>query len=316
MDSRMTRDTLELKELKTARIGQRIWLHDLVIHLIMIILSVIFLAPVVLVYIVSFSGTDSLQKIGYSFIPQSWSVDGYQYLFGSSEQLLSSTCVSLFVTLTGTILTVVVTGMIAYVIYRRDFKYRKVLTFYLFFTMLFSGGMVPSYVINTKILNLSDNILVLILPSICGAWNAIILRTFYTQSIPESLIEAARIDGADEWVIFFKVVIPIAKPALATIALFSLVGLWNDWFTGMLYINTAAKEPLQVLLQKMQSSLDFLKQNAKFSSSADGIRMALNMPTDSVRMALTVVVMTPILFAYPFFQKYFVRGITIGSVKG
>lgn len=301
---------------KTARVGQKVWLHDLILNFIMAVLSVLFLAPVVLVYIVSFSSTDSLQKIGYSFTPLSWSADGYRYLFGSSDQLFNSTCVSLFVTVVGTVLTVVVTGMIAYVIYRRDFKYRKVLTFYLFFTMLFSGGMVPAYVINTRLLNLSDNIMVLILPSICGAWNAIILRTFYTQSIPDSLIEAARIDGADEWVIFFKIVLPVAKPALATIGLFSLVGLWNDWFTGMLYINTASKEPLQVLLQKMQSSLDFLKQNAKFSSSADGIRMALNMPTDSVRMALTVVVMTPILFAYPFFQKYFVRGITIGSVKG
>lgn len=301
---------------KTSRVGQRVWLHDLILNCVMIVLSVLFLAPVLLVYIVSFSSTDSLQKVGYSFTPLSWSVDGYRYLFGSSDQLFSSTCVSLFVTVAGTVLTVVVTGMIAYVIYRKDFKYRKALTFYLFFTMLFSGGMVPSYVINTRLLNLSDNIMVLILPSVCGAWNAIILRTFYTQSIPDSLIEAARIDGADEWVIFFKIVLPVAKPALATIGLFSLVGLWNDWFTGMLYINTAYKQPLQVLLQKMQSSLEFLKQNAQFSSSAEGTRMALNMPTDSVRMALTVVVVTPILFAYPFFQKYFVRGITIGSVKG
>lgn len=307
---------LDNTETKPARVGQKVFLHDAVLNLIMVILSVLFLAPVVLVYIVSFSSTDSIQKTGYSFAPSGWSVDGYKYLFGSSNQLFSSACVSLFVTIVGTVLTVIVTGMIAYVIYRRDFKYRRALTFYLFFTMLFSGGMVPSYVVNTRVLNLGDNILVLILPALCGAWNAIILRTFYTQSIPESMIEAARIDGADEWVIFFRIVIPIAKPALATIGLFTMVNFWNDWFNGMLYINTASKEPLQVLLQKMQASLDFLKQNSAFSSSADGIRMALNMPTDSVRMALTVVVMTPILFAYPFFQKYFIRGITIGSVKG
>lgn len=303
-------------ESKPARVGQHVLLHDIILNLIMIILSAVFLAPVVLVYIVSFSSTESIRKVGYSFLPQSWSLDGYKYLLGSSQQLLSSTGVSFFVTIAGTVLTVIVTGMIAYVIYRRDFKYRKALTFYLFFTMLFSGGMVPSYIVNTNLLHLGDNILVLFLPTLCGAWNAIILRTFYTQSIPDSLIEAAKIDGADEWVIFFKVVIPIAKPALATIGLFSLVGLWNDWFTGMLYINTAAKEPLQVLLQKMQSNMDFLTKNTTFSSSADGIRMAMNMPTDSVRMALTVIIMTPILFAYPFFQKYFVRGITIGSVKG
>lgn len=301
---------------KVARVGQKVLLHDIILNAIMVILSIIFLAPVALVYIISFSSTESIREVGYSFVPKSWSLDGYIYLLGSSEQLLSSLGVSVFVTVVGTVLTVVVTGMIAYVIYRKDFKYRKQLTFYLFFTMLFSGGMVPSYIVNTNLLHLGDNILILFLPTLCGAWNAIILRTFYTQTIPDSLIEAAKIDGADEWVIFFKVVIPIARPALATIALFSLVGLWNDWFTGLLYINTPSKEPLQVLLQKMQSNLDFLTTNSTFSSSADGIRMALNMPTDSVRMALTVLIMTPILFAYPFFQKYFVRGITIGSVKG
>ncbi|WBY63975.1 carbohydrate ABC transporter permease [Thermocaproicibacter melissae] len=301
---------------KVARVGQKVLLHDIILNAIMVILSIIFLAPVALVYIISFSSAESIREIGYSFVPKSWSLDGYIYLLGSSEQLLSSLGVSVFVTVVGTVLTVVVTGMIAYVIYRKDFKYRKQLTFYLFFTMLFSGGMVPSYIVNTNLLHLGDNILILFLPTLCSAWNAIILRTFYTQTIPDSLIEAAKIDGADEWVIFFRIVIPIARPALATIALFSMVGLWNDWFTGLLYINTPSKEPLQVLLQKLQSTLDYLTTNASFASSADGIRMALNMPTDSVRMALTVLIMTPILFAYPFFQKYFVRGITIGSVKG
>lgn len=301
---------------KPSWVGQKNMVHDIIVHAVMIILSIIFLAPVILVYIISFSSNESIQQKGYSFFPSSWSIDGYKYLLGSSQQLINSMSVSLFVTLAGTILSVIVTGMIAYVIYRKDFKYRKALTFYLFFTMLFTGGMVPSYIINTKVLNIGDSILVLILPTLCSAWNAIILRTFYTQSIPDSLIEAAKIDGADEWVIFFKIVVPVAKPALATIGLFSMVGYWNDWFTGLLYINTPTKQPMQVLLQKMQSSLEFLEQNAAFSNSADGMRMALNMPTESVRMALAVIIMTPILFAYPFFQKYFVKGLTIGSVKG
>ena len=230
--------------------------------------------------------------------------------------MVRSALVSVFVTVIGTVLAVIVTGMMAYVLYRKDFKFRKVITYYIFFTMLFSGGMVPSYIINTQVLHLGDTLWILFLPSLCVGWNVIILRTFFTQSIPDSLVEAAHIDGAGEATTFFKIILPLAAPGLATIGLFSMIGFWNDWLTGLLYINNANLQPLQVMLEKIESNLEYLKANATLAASTEGVRQALETPSDSVRMGLAVIVMTPIIFAYPFFQRYFIQGLTIGSVKG
>lgn len=311
----MNTEALGRTDAVTHRMG-RIQLHDVILNIIMIILTLSFLIPVILIFVVSFSSNESIRRVGYTLTPLSWSLAGYRYLLGTSSQLVNSAFVSVFVTVTGTALSVIVMGMIAYVIYRKDFKYRLQLSFYIFFTMLFSGGLVPSYVINTRLLHLGNTIWILILPFLCGAWNVIILRTFYTQSIPDSLIDAAKIDGARELKIYFRIVFPIGLPGIATIALFQVVALWNDWFTGLLYINNSHLLQLQVLLEKIQANMNILAQNPDFANSPSGMQMALDMPTDSARMALAVIIMTPILFAYPFFQRYFVKGLTIGSVKG
>lgn len=196
------------------------------------------------------------------------------------------------------------------------FPARKALTFYVFFTMLFSGGLVPSYIMNVRYLHLNDTVWIFLLPGIVNAFYIIVLRTFIQTTIPDSLFEAATIDGANDFTIYYKIVLPLSKAGLATIGLFSLVGRWNDWFTGMLYIENPKLIPLQTMLYKIQKNIEFIKSNAEFSDSVMGLELLRSMPTESTRMAITIIATVPILFAYPFFQRYFIKGLTIGSIKG
>ena len=206
--------------------------------------------------------------------------------------------------------------MFSYVIALKHFPARRFLTWMMFFTMLFSGGLVPSYIINTRYLHLNNTVWIFLLPSLASAYNVIILRTFILSTIPDSLFEAARIDGAGHFRVFISIVLPLFKAGLATIGLFNVVSRWNDWFTGMLYITANdSLIPLQTLLQKIQSSIDFLKRNAGVGSTPDGLQYLRTVPTQSLRMACTVIIVVPILAAYPFFQRYFVQGLTMGSIK-
>jgi putative aldouronate transport system permease protein len=205
--------------------------------------------------------------------------------------------------------------MYAYVTALRDFPLRKQLTWFLFFTMLFSGGLVPSYILNVRYYGLRDTFWILVLPGLVSANMVIILRTFIRTSIPESLLEAAKIDGAGHFRTFFEIVLPLSKAGVATVGLFTFVAKWNDWFTGMLYIENAKLVPLQTLLTKLQNSVDFLKNNSQMAGTADGMAMLRSLPGTNLRMACTVVAIAPLLIAYPFFQRYFVKGMTIGSIK-
>ena len=189
-------------------------------------------------------------------------------------------------------------------------------SFFLFFTMLFSGGLVPTYMVNTNLLHLYDSFWIFIFPSMVSAFNVIILRTFIKTTIPDSLFEAAKIDGASDFVVFTRIVLPLFKAGLATVALFSVVARWNDWFTGMLYIENPKLVPLQTMLTSIQQNLDFIKRNAELANTQEGQDLLKSLPSDSARMAIVVISTAPILLAYPFFQRYFVRGLTIGSVKG
>lgn len=289
---------------------------NVIFNIILTVFSLICVLPVVLVYIVSFTSEESIAQYGYRFIPRELSIGAYEYLFKTGEQIANSYMVSIIVTVVGSLLSVLVMSMFAYTLSRKDFKYRNVFSFLTFFTMLFSGGLVPSYIINATVLRLNDTIFALILPYTVNAFYVIVLRTFYTTTIPDSIIESAKIDGAGELTTFLRIVFPLSKPGLATVGLFSVIGYWNDWFLGLLYITKPRLVSIQYMLMKIQNSLEFIKQNSAFANSADGVQLALNTPSESGRMALTVVVMTPILFAYPFFQKYFVKGLTLGSVKG
>ena len=271
--------------------------------------------PMALVVIISFSSEISIANVGFSFWPQEWTLKAYKYVFITGDQLFQSYKVTIFYTVAGTVMCLAVMTMFAYVISLRQFVFRKGLTWYLFITMLFGGGLVPSYILNVRYLHINNSAWIFLLPTLCNAYQVIILRTFIRTTIPDSLLESARIDGAGHFTIFLKIVLPLFKAGIATIGLFNVVGRWNDWFTGMLYIENPKLIPLQTLLIKLQATIDYLKNAASVAGTPDGIQLLLTVPDQSMRMACTLLVILPILFAYPFFQQYFVSGLTMGSIK-
>ena len=271
--------------------------------------------PVLLVVIVSFSSERSIADRGFSFMPAEWTAKAYEYIFRTGDQIVQSYLVTIFYTVSGTLLSISVMTMFAYVIAQRQFRLRKGLTWYLFFTMLFSGGLVPSYILNVRYLGLKNTVWIFILFNTVSAYYVIILRTFIRTTIPESLVESARIDGAGHFTTFLKIVLPLLKAGVATVGLFNVVTRWNDWFVGMLYIEHPKLVPLQTMLIRLQATIDFLKQNTAVAGTPDGIALLAILPDQSMRMATTIIVILPILFAYPFFQRYFVQGLTLGSIK-
>lgn len=289
------------------------WGTDRILNLIFTLWALTCVLPLLLVVIVSFSSEQSIFQNGYSFFPSEWSLDAYRFFFRLGDQLVRSYGITVFVTAAGTLFSLAITAMFAYVLSRSDYAYNRIFTLLMLFTMLFNGGIVASYMVNTQMLGLGDSLGALIFPMSLNAFYVIVMRTFY-KGIPMEIIEAARIDGAGEIKTFFRVVIPLSKPGLATIGMFTTIAYWNDWFLGMLYIVDQKKYPVQTLLWSMQNSLEFMKQSS--ANALEYAEMAANAPTDSGRMALTVLVVLPILLAYPFFQKYFVKGLTVGGVKG
>ena len=287
-----------------------------VFSVVMSVIAVLTVIPVVLVFIISITSSVSLTLRGFSFFPLSTSFIAYESLFKTGSQLVDSYLVTIVVTLIHTVVSVMIMTMYAYVLAQQRFGARKFYTFIVFFTMLFSGGLVPSYIINVNVLHLYDTFWILVLSGMVGAFNIIVLRTFISTTIPIELFDAAQIDGATEFRIFWNIVLPLSKAGLATIGLFVLVGKWNEWFTGMLYIDNPKLVPLQTMLTRIQQRIDFIKNNSSLASSPDGMAMLQNMPSEQTRMAILVLTTVPVLFAYPFFQRFFIHGMTIGSVKG
>lgn len=271
--------------------------------------------PMLLVVIISFSSKESIDRIGYSFVPLAWSVSGYTYAFKLGQQLVDSYIVTIVYSVLGTILGLLVMSAFAYVICQKRFWLHRGLTWLLFFTMLFGGGLLPSYMFNSRIYHLNDTFLILLLPSLINASWVIILRTFIKTTIPDSLLEAARMDGAGHLTVYLKIVLPLSKAGLGTIALFSFVAKWNDWFTGMLYIRNPKLVPLQTLLTKLEKTAAFIVNNAEITSTPEGRKLLETLPGENLRMAITVLVVLPLMFAYPFFQRFFVTGLTMGSIK-
>ena len=286
-------------------------------NIILLVLLTVFAAicvlPLILVIMVSFSSEQSIFIKGYSFFPEEFSLEAYRFFLKLGDQIIRSYGITLFVTLVGTLFSLMITTMLSSVLSRPDYRYGKILTMMLLFTMLFNGGMVPSYMVNTQLLGLRDSVWALIFPMSLNAFYVIVLRTFF-KGIPLEIIEASRMDGAGEFRTFLQIVLPLSKPGVATIGLFTVIAYWNDWFLGMLYIFDTKKYPIQTLLQSMQNSLEALSQSSV--NALEYAEMAKNAPTDSGRMALTVLVVIPVMLAYPFFQKYFVKGLTVGGVKG
>lgn len=282
-------------------------------NIIMILITFCSVAPFLLLFMSSISDDKSLMVYGYSFLPRQFSLEAYRYLFSSSSSIFRSYAVSICITAAGTLCNLTLTTLYAYPLSRKDLPGRNIFAFFLFFTMLFSGGLVPSYIMWTRTFHIQNTYLALLIPNLLmGAFNVIMMRTYFTQNIPDAVIEAARIDGASEFKILRSVVLPMAMPILATISLLVGLAYWNDWQNGLYYINDEKMYSVQVLLMNLQRSLDALKQNA----ANGGNVTTANLPSTSVRMAITVMGVLPIMIIYPFLQKYFVKGIAIGAVKG
>lgn len=288
---------------------------NVIFSIVFIILALICVIPVVFVGIISLSSNASIQKIGYSFVPLSWSLEAYQYLWREQATIGTAFLVSIGITVIGTTVGLFLTATMGYVISRPTFKLRRFFTLLIFIPMLFGGGLVAAYLINTKMLNLRNNYLALILPIAVSSFNCIILRTYFQTTVPDSIIESAKIDGARQLMIFFRIILPISLPALATIGLMLSIGYWNDWFNALLYMQPDHQEmfPLQYVLISIEKNMEFLTRNAQFMSP-DANRLKL--PAETTRMAIVMLVVLPIAMSYPFFQKYFISGLTIGSVKG
>ncbi|GGC85083.1 ABC transporter permease [Thalassobacillus devorans] len=285
---------------------------NIFMHILLASFSFLCIFPFIYVIIISLTSEQSLAQNGYSIFPQEWSLEAYRYLKTMKDQLLSAFGVTLLVTVLGTLISVSIISLYSYAISRKQFIYRKQFTFIAFFTMLFSGGLVPFFIVVTQFLDLKNTIWALILPLAVNAFYIIIMRTFFQQSVPEAILESARIDGAGEFRIFLQIVVPLAVPGIATIALFSTLAYWNDWFNALLFIDNPNLVPLQSLLMKIENNLDFIKQNSMMSQNSSLLN---SIPQDSVKMAIVVIATLPIALSYPFFQKYFVKGLTIGGVK-
>jgi putative aldouronate transport system permease protein len=277
-----------------------------------IILSLTCLIPVLLVLSISLSNETQIAIHGYKLVPQGFTIGSYRYVIGGSATILKAYGVTIFVTLVGTFLHLFITGMLAYTISNKNVKYGNIIAFFVFFTMLFGGGIVPSYILITKYLHLKDTIAILILPLLVSPMNTLILKNFF-KTIPESLAEAARIDGSTEFKTFLKIILPLSTPALATIGLFTAIGYWNDWYTCSLYIRDTSKFTLQYLLQSVMNNLSYLQSTPEAQRMASKTIGAL--PSESARMAICILVVWPIVLVYPFLQKYFVKGLTLGAVK-
>lgn len=287
---------------------------NILFNIILAVLSFICVIPFIFVIIISITDEQSLTMNGYRFVPEKLSLYAYEYIVSAGENIIRSYGVTILVTISGTIIGLLLTGTYAYALSRKTYAFRKFFTTVITIPMLFSGGMIANYLIVTKVMMLKDTIWALILPLCLNSFNIIVLRTFFKTSIPDAVIESAKIDGASEWRVFFQIVIPMALPGLATIGLFLTLGYWNDWFNAMMYMDDKSMIPLQYLLIQIESSIDWLANN-KATMGVDGIAVAQNMPKETIKMAIVVISALPIIFAYPFFQRYFVNGLTVGAVK-
>ena len=289
---------------------------EAVMNVVLALFSLCCIIPFIFVVIISFSSEESIRTIGYSFWPMAWSTDTYAYAFEKLPQIWRSFFNSVLITGIGTVLSTLICVLYSYALYRPDFKYRNFFNFFSFFVMLFGGGLVPTYIISKQVLGLSENYAALIVPLLVSPFNIIVMRTFFKSSVPLELIEAATIDGSGEYSTLFRIVLPIAKPGIATIALLNALAYWNDWFQSLLYIRqNKVLQPLQVLLMELQNNVEYLNRMIGQMGTA-AIMEAQRAPNQTLRMALVVMIVVPIACAYPFFQRYIVAGLTIGSVKG
>lgn len=303
----------QLKDHKHLTPNQKV--GQTVLTICVLLFTIFCFAPVLLAFISAFTDEMTLTQEGFSFFPSKWSMDGMNSVLRYGKKLFTSYSVTIFVTVAGTLLGLLVMSMYAYSMSRRDFKLTKFLSIFLLIPMLFNGGQLSGYMVFSNYYHLKDSLLALILPLCVTTMNVIILRTYISNSIPNELMEAAKIDGAGDYRTFFQITLPLLKPSLAAVGFMLATTYWNDWQNALLYIVDDNKKPLQLLLINIQKNIEFLLNNANVPAS---VRAAMGgtIPQYSSTMSTVIVVIGPIMVVYPFFQKYFIKGLTVGSVKG
>ena len=286
---------------------------NIVFNIVFLILAVMCVIPLLFVFSISITDEEAIRQNGYQLVPQALSNAAYEFLWNERLTILRAAFMSVLVTIVGTIISIALNTSMGYVVSRRNFKLKKLYTWLIFIPMVFNGGMLASYVVVSNILGLNNSIWALILPLACSLFSVTICRTFFRTTVPDSIIESAKIDGAGQFRIWSQIVLPISKPVMATIGMFAAFGYWNDWFKASLYIQDTKLQTLQSLLNQMQKNIEYIANNPYGGLSMQEYK--LSMPTESVRMAIAIVIIVPIACTYPFFQKYFISGLTIGSVK-
>ncbi|EMS72967.1 carbohydrate ABC transporter permease [Ruminiclostridium cellobioparum] len=287
-------------------------LFNILAYIIVGFITLLCLLPFWLIVSGSFTSNQSIILDGYRLFPQEFSLDAYKAIFKIPKGVIDAYSVTIFVTVAGTLSGLLLISMGGYVLQRKDFRSRNKFSFFVYFTTLFQGGLIPWYILLTNFLHLRDKIAVLILPSIMSPFLIILMKNFIKMSVPDEIIESAKIDGANDFRIYYSIVLNLSLPGLATIGLFLGLHYWNDWFMSMLFIDTPSKYSLQFFLYNLLNGAEFLRN----LSQGAGVYDSVAIPTETTKLAMAVVAVGPIIFLYPFIQKYFVKGLTIGAVKG
>ena len=285
-----------------------------IVTLLFVILAALVFLPVLLVLIISVSSEQSIQEVGYTFFPKSLSLESWRYVMRSGGYLLRAFLNSVLITAAGTLLGLLLMCPLAYAISRKEYRFRRGLLLFLMIPMLFSGGLVATYMVNTQILHLKNTYLALILPNLCSTWYIMILSNYFRNTVPNELIESAKLDGCGQFQIFWRIVVPISQPVIMTVAAFQIFAYWNSWYPSLLYLDSNHTElyPLQYVLVNMERSIETLTKNAQYVSGME----VYTPPAVSVRMVLVVIVILPIMILFPFFRKFLKNGMTVGAVKG
>lgn len=287
---------------------------NIVLNIVFILISITCLFPILLVIAISFTEERVILLEGYSIIPKKFSLEAYDFVLGAGDAIIRSYGISILITILGTILSLTVITLYAYPLSRSSFKYKNFFSFFVFFTMIFGGGLVPWFMVYSQLVRIRDTIWIMIVPYLINGFYVMIMRTFIKSSVPEALIESAKIDGAGEFRTFFSIVIPLLKPGLATIGLLSCLGYWNDWYLPLVFVTKRELFNIQYTMYQTLSNIQFLTSGS--ANFAELGKVLADLPGESARMAIAVISIGPIIFAYAFFQKYFIKGLTIGAVKG
>lgn len=282
-------------------------------HLIMIVLSIACVFPFILLFMASITNESEIVAHGYTLFPKSFSFAAYDYIWKQSHQIFHAYGITVLITVVGTTASLIITSLLAYPLSRKDLPGNQAIAFFVFFTLLFNGGLVPTYMVYTQVFHLKNTLFALLIPwLLMNGFNVLLMRTFFSTTIPTAVLESASIDGSSEFGTYARIVLPLSMPILATIGMFQGLGYWNDWNNGLVFVTNPDLFSLQNVLNRIMSDIQFLTDNSRMGTT----QALTQLPSETFRMAIAVIGVVPILVAYPFFQKYFVKGMTIGAVKG